>query len=185
MGLMDHLERSSLAAIGWPKEYALDFSKLGGATARAILDKCQYSIDERQDDLFPTALRIICWAIAVAIKLGILEDCDDWYLWDFQLPAELSVDNGNDRADDRDDLRAGLGNKRRILGRRGLNYEIEAAQRKKEVDALFTDAAGLAKQHGQPFEMVLNYLESNSPNGIQPQEAVRTTDDTPPLAKAA
>ena len=187
MGLMDHLERSSLAAIGWPKEYALDMSKLGGATARAVLDKCQYSIDERQDDLYPVALRIILWALAVAAKNGSIPPLpDDWYLWDFQLPGELSVDSGNDRADDRDDLRAGLGNKRRILGRRGLNSEVEAAQRKKEVDGTLTDAEDiLAKHPTWTKEVVLNMLESNTPNGIQPQKPAGATDDTPPTGKPA
>lgn len=186
MGLMDHLERTSLAAIGWPKEYALDMSSLGGATARAILNKCQYSIDERQDDLYPVALRIICWAIAIAIKNGILEDDPDWYLWDFQLPEELSVDDGNDRSNDRDDLRAGLTTKRRIYGRRGLNHEIEAAQRKKEVDALFADAKELSAKHGQTFELTLNYLESNTPNGVPPAPAAKpASNDTPAVKKAA
>lgn len=187
IGLMDHLERASLAAIGWPKEYALDMSRLGGATARAILNKCQYSIDERQDDLFPVASRIVCWAIAVAIKNGILEPDPDWYLWDFQLPGELSVDDGNDRSNDRDDLRAGLTNKRRIYGRRGLNHEIEQAQRKKEVSAVLTDAEDILKEHPDwTKEAVLNLLESNTPNGLQAAKPATPADDTAvPKKKAA
>ena len=187
IGLMDHLERSALAAIGWPKEYALDMSSLGGATARAILNKCQYSIDERQDDLYPVALRIILWALAVAAKNGSIPPLpDDWYLWEFQLPGELSVDDGNDRSNDRDDLRAGLSTKRRIYGRRGQNWETEAAQRLKEVDQLFAAAQTLATRFSVPFETALNYLESNTPNGVPPaKQPAPAADDTPTKKKAA
>ena len=168
IGLMDHLERISFSALGWPKEYALDMSQLGGANTRAILDKCQYSIDERQADLMPIAHRIICWAISVAIKNEILADDEDWYMWDFQLPGELSVDDGRDRSNDRDDLRSGLTNKRRIFGRRGQNWLTEAEQRQKEVDDTLTRAKALSDAHpSYAPEVVLNMLESNNPNGVQ------------------
>ena len=183
MGLMDHLERASLAAIGWPKEYALDMSSLGGATARAILNKCQYSLDERQADLWPVALRIICWVIAVFVKNGLLEEDEDWYLWEFQLPGELSVDDGNDRSNDRDDLRSGLNNKRRIFGRRGLNWVTEGQQRKKEVDALFTDAREIADAHEVSLETALAYLETHTPNGNLP-DGGNNPDPTSPVQPA-
>ena len=189
IGLMDHLERGCFAALGWPKEYALDMKELGGATVRAVLDKCQYSIDERQADLGPVAMRIICWAISVAIEEGILEDDEDWYLWEFLLPGELSVDDGRDRSNDRDDMRAGLTNKRRIYGRRGLDWVTETDQREKEVDDLLTRAERVAKAHPTYApQVVLNMLESNTPNGVQVTEAVEPADAKPtttPAKKAA
>ena len=183
IGLMDHLERASFAAIGWPKEYALDMSELGGANTRAILDKCQYSIDERQADLGPVALRIICWAIAWAIKHKILDDDEDWYMWEFLLPGELSVDDGRDRSNDRDDKRAGLTNKRRIYGRRGLDWVKEGDQREKEVDDVLTRAERVAKAHPTfAPQVVLNMLECDTPNGVQVTEAVDPVADAPKAA---
>ena len=169
IGLMDHLERSAFAGMGWPKEYALDLKGVGGANTRAILDKCQYSIDERQADLWVVALRIICWAISVAIKNGILDPCDEWFMWEFLLPGELSVDDGRDRSNDRDDLRTGLTNKRRIFGRRGLIWTTETDQREEEVDDLFTRAERQGAKH--PIfgpKVALSYLESHTPNGNLP-----------------
>lgn len=186
IGLMDHLERGCFAGLGWPKEYALDMKGIGGANTRAILDKCQYSIDERQADLWPVALRIICWVVSVFIKLGLLEDDPDWYMWEFLLPGELSVDDGRDQSNDRDNLRTGLTNKRRIFGRRGLIWTTETDQREKEVDDIFTRAERQGAKH--PIfgpAVALQYLESHTPNGnlVLPEPAPE--DPTPADKKAA
>ena len=138
---MNRLIRNACVGAGWPYELTWDSSQLGGANVRLLLARAMRTVEDRQDLLRPVARRIVGYAVAKAIKLGILPANDEWYAWDFSLPARISVDYGRDANADREDYLLGLTNMGDILEEEGKDLVQHIAERKAENDML--EAAGL------------------------------------------
>ncbi len=139
---MDRLIRNACVGAGWPFELTWDASKLGGANVRLLLAKAMRSVEDRQDLLRPVARRCVGYAVAKAIKSGLLEGFDDWYAWRFTMPARMTADYGREAAADLADYEAGLTTMTDILGEQGIDLDTHIATRQMENEKL--KAAGLS-----------------------------------------
>lgn len=108
--LQDRLLRNSFAGLSWPYELAWDSSKIGGANVRLVTAKARRTIEDRQDLLRRPARIKVRYAVSKAVNLGILPPSDDWWKWEFTLPPSISVDNGRDAQQTREDYKLGLVN---------------------------------------------------------------------------
>ena len=81
------------------------------------------AVEDRQDLLRPVARRVVGYAVAKAIKEGLLPGNAEWYKWNFTLPARMTADYGRDSNADREDYLAGITN----LG--DIHYEFSAGNK--------------------------------------------------------
>jgi len=147
---MDRLIRNACTGAGWPFELTWDASKLGGANVRLLIARAMRTVEDRQDLLRPVARRVVGYAVAKAIKSGILEPFDEWYAWDFGMPARMTADYGRDSKADLADLEAGVTTLTDILAEEGKTLSQHIAKRKADNDALV--AAGLPPIASKPVE---------------------------------
>ena len=160
------LERAGLLAVGWFYELT-DPSKIGGASVRLIQDQARASVRQRQKTIRKRAKRAVTYAIALAMKNKLLPRNEaDWWKFDFELPAQLTVDAGYDRQADVEDLKLGLTTKARISAKSGNWWEDTDAQRDREFEALLTRAKKHADKFNLPLEYVLDHLEQRNPNPV-------------------
>lgn len=139
---MDRLIRNACVGAGWPFELTWSSEKLGGANVRLLIAKAMRAVEDRQDLLRPVAKRCVGYAVAKAIKSGILEGFDDWYNWGFGMPARMTADYGRESAADLNDLNAGIRSLTDILAEEGKDIKAHAEERKRDNEILI--AAGLA-----------------------------------------
>jgi capsid protein len=138
---MNRLIRNACVGAGWPYELTWDASALGGANVRLLIAKAMRSIEDRQDLIRPVARRAVGYAVAKAIKNGILKESDEWYKWRFTMPARMTADYGREAAADLADLEAGVTALSDILGEEGRDIDDHIAVRKSDNAKLV--AAGL------------------------------------------
>ena len=174
------IERRGLLAVGWFYEL-IDPSKIGGASVRLIQDEARASIRYRQKTIRKRARRAVTYAVALGMKSGFIPRNDsDWWKFDFELPAQLTVDAGYDRQADVEDLKLGLTTKAAVGAKSGRWWEDTDAQRDREFDALLTRAKAHADKFGLPLEYVLDRLEQRNPNpATMAQETQQNTQKTP------
>lgn len=120
---MDRLIRNACVGAGWPFELTWDASKLGGANVRLLIARAMRTVEDRQDLLRPVARRAVGYAVAKAIKMGLLEGNDEWYAWDFTLPARITADYGRDSKADLADIQAGVRSVTEDLAERGIDLD--------------------------------------------------------------
>jgi hypothetical protein len=174
------IERRGLLAVGWFYEL-IDPSKIGGASVRLIQDEARASIRYRQKTIRKRAKRAVTYAVALGMKNGFIPRNDsDWWKFDFELPAQLTVDAGYDRQADVEDLKLGLTTKAAVGAKSGRWWEDTDAQRDREFDALLTRAKAHAEKFSLPLEYVLDRLEQRNPNpATMAQETQQNTQKTP------
>jgi capsid protein len=139
---MDRLIRNACVGAGWPFELTWDASKLGGANVRLLLAKAMRAVEDRQDLLRPVAKRCVGYAVAKAIKQGLLPGNPEWYAWEFTMPARMTADYGRDAKADLADYQAGLRSMTDILSEEGIDIKdhIKTLHEEREMLA----AAGIA-----------------------------------------
>jgi len=169
---ISRLERSGLLAVGWFREL-IDPSQIGGASVRLIQDEARHSIRARQKSIRLRAKRAVTYAVAVAMKNKLIPRNDGaWWKWEFELPSEITVDAGYDRAADVEDLKLGLTTESAVNAKRGRWWEDTRAQRLREVRRTVTDAQALAAEFNIPLQSALDLLAQRSPNPTPiPQES--------------
>ena len=91
----------------------------GGAGVRAFQRDINDAINDRFELLERFKKRVAVWIMAKRAKQGIYTLPEDWYKCSFTKPREFTVDDGNARKADREDLRAGIASECDILARRG------------------------------------------------------------------
>lgn len=148
---MNRLIRNGCTGAGWPYELTWDSSKLGGANVRLLVARAERTVEDRQDLLKPPARRMVGYAVAKAIKNGWLEANDEWYKWDFGMPARMSVDYGRDGNSDREDYKLGITNLSDILQQEGKNLEDHIAERKAENEQLRLAGLPIYGPDGKPI----------------------------------
>ena len=80
----------------WPFYLVDKEGELGGAQARALLARANRIIQDRQSLMRRVARRCVQYAVAKATKIGRLPESDEWWQWNFTLPARITVDFGRD-----------------------------------------------------------------------------------------
>jgi hypothetical protein len=159
----------AICSVGWLYEL-LDVGKTGRAPTRLACDVGNQHIWARQATGYRRWKRAISYAIAKAMKEGLLprnEDGMDPYLWEPGLPKQLSVDAGNEEQADRENLKLGTTSKSIIAQKKGYHRQEIEAQRMQEI----RDLVAMAKQINQespevPFEKAMELLEQRSPNPL-------------------
>ena len=130
---MQRLERQACAGIPWPFELAIDSSALSGTNSRLVIGQAMRSVSDRQELFRPAWKRMIRYAIAKFMALGVLPENPQWMLWEPTLPPRLSVDAGRERTADQNDYRLGIRNLTDILEEGGLDLESQLFARATEV----------------------------------------------------
>jgi capsid protein len=148
---MDRLIRNACVGAGWPYELTWDASKLGGANVRLLIAKAMRAVEDRQDLLLPVARRCVGYAVAKAIKEGILQPNDEWYAWRFTLPARMTADYGRQAAADLADYQAGITNLGDILAEEGKDLATHIKERAEENEML-REAGMLPETNGNGSE---------------------------------
>lgn len=145
---MDRLIRNACVGAGWPFELTWSSEKLGGANVRLLIAKAMRAVEDRQDLLRPIARRCVGYAVAKAIKQGLLPPNDEWYAWRFTMPARMTADYGRDAKADLADYQAGITTLTDILGEEGkdLDQHIETLHEEREK----LTAAGISTGQGAP-----------------------------------
>lgn len=123
--------RSAFQALEWPYDLSLDPTKIGGAVVRLVTAKAQRTVEKNQRLVRKIAKRIDGYALAKAMKLGLLPQPKngDWYSWHYQGPRKISVDGGRDAAAGREDYKLGLTTLQELYADRGLHWEDEVEKR--------------------------------------------------------
>jgi len=140
----DKIEASAFLALRWRREM-LDSSAVGGAGVRAFQRDINDAICDRVDVITAYRKRIALYVIAKRAKQGVYTLPEDWMKCSFTKPREFTVDDGNSRKADREDLRAGLASENDILARRGydpIEYVAKRAEFLAKRDAI-AEAAGI------------------------------------------
>lgn len=142
---MDRMIRNACTGAGWPFELTWDSSKLGGANVRLLLARAMRTVEDRQDLLRPVARRTVGYAVAKAIKLGLLEPNEEWYKWQFTLPARMTADYGRDAKADLSDFQAGITTLTDILAEEGTDLDSHIEKLKNERALLATAGIQIGK----------------------------------------
>jgi len=164
--LQERLIRNALLAAQWPPEFGWDMSKLGGASARIILEQVNRVTSERHAYLSGFCKRRCAFAIAKFIELGMLRpypgpDASKGgaYQFRFTETPRLTADSGYANRDAIEAYRAGMRSMTDILasGSKTLeehldeveNEEIEI-QKRVQRSGLTRDVFGILTPNGNP-----------------------------------
>ena len=139
----DKIEAGAFYGMKWRREM-LDSSAVGGAGVRAFQRDINDSINDRFELLERYKKRVAVWVIAKRAKQGVYTLPEDWMKCSFTKPREFTVDDGNSRKADREDLRAGIASECDILARRGED-PIEFLQKRAE---FLVKRNEIAEMHG-------------------------------------
>ena len=123
MTYQDHILRDAFQGLEWSMFFSVDPSKVGGASMRIIVDKINRVVRKRQRMVAQALCRIHGYAIAKAIKLGLLPESDEWWKWEYQLPAQITADKKYDSAVDIDEYDHQFTTLKRVCGNRGDYWE--------------------------------------------------------------
>lgn len=155
---MNRLIRNACVGAGWPYELTWDSATLGGANVRLLIAKAMRAVEDRQDLLRPVAKRCVGYAVAKAIKEGMLPPSDEWYMWRFTMPARMTADYGRDAKADLADYLAGIRSLTDILGEEGMDLDTHIATLREERSKLASAGIKVESPAGSP----------NAPNPGEP-----------------
>lgn len=164
--LQERLIRNALLAARWPPEFGWDMSKLGGASARIVLEQVNRITSERHAYLSAFCKRRCAFAIARFIEIGVLppypgSDASKGgaYQFRFTEPARLTADSGYASRDAIESYRAGMRSMTDILasGSKTLEEHLDEVEREEleikrrvERSGLTRDVFGLLTPNGNP-----------------------------------
>jgi capsid protein len=138
----DQLLRGAFQAMGWPVEFTWNPTKLGGANIRMIVEKAQRTIRSRQaKPLMQLYRRAVSYAIAKAVKAGLLPFNPEWYAWGARMPKDMTVDAGYADRSELDQYNAGFTTLSDIYGKRSKDWREEVRQRINESEFIAEECA--------------------------------------------
>jgi capsid protein len=128
-GFIEHLRRDSIMG-GMPYEFVADPNKLGGSSARLVVSKAGRYIGRRQNVIITRFLSpyFIFWC-GTKIASGALPSAKNWWRTDWQCPKPVTIDQGRDSANNREDIKMGLRTPQEVFGENGVNYERAMIQK--------------------------------------------------------
>jgi hypothetical protein len=177
------IERRAISAVGWFYEL-IYLDESGRAAMRLVAALAKNAIWKQQRLGERRALRALRYALAKAQKNGFLsrnpDPRDAYFSWEFGLPEELSVDQGNDEQADRENLKMGTTCKEYVAAKKGRIAEVIDKKRDKEIRRVCELAAGLMKDYPQitDFNQAYQLYEQRSPNPT-PSAAAAAEPDEP------
>jgi len=163
----DKIEASAFYGLRWRREM-LDSSAVGGAGVRAFQRDINDAINDRFELLERFKKRVAVWIMAKRAKQGIYTLPKDWYKCSFTKPREFTVDDGNARKADREDLRAGIASECDILARRGED-PAEFIEKRAEFMVMRNE---IAKKYGlDPIELGTLAQPGDAPQLMEDENA--------------
>ena len=130
----DKVIRGALHGMGWSFDFSLDPTKAGGAQMRIVVSKINRSLRHyRNCILEPTCRRVTGYRIAKAIQNGFIPPSEEWFKWSFQGAADLTADEKYSSDVSIQELRAGLTDEQKEIGKRGEWWQ-DVVERKIEVE---------------------------------------------------
>jgi capsid protein len=123
MNYQDTIIRDAFQGMEWSWFFSSDPSKIGGASMRVVVEKINRVARKRQRMIVQAMRRIHGYAIAKAIKLGLLPMSDEWWKWEYQLPPEITADKKYDSDVDVQEYNARFTTLKRACGKRGAYWE--------------------------------------------------------------
>jgi len=164
--LQERLIRNALLAAQWPPEFGWDMSKLGGASARIVLEQVNRITSERHAYLAAFCKRRCAYAIAKFVEMGMLPPYTGAdasrggaYQFRFTEPARLTADSGYASRDAIEAYRAGMRSMTDILasGSKTLEEHLDEVEREEieinkrvQRSGLSRDVFGLLTPNGNP-----------------------------------
>lgn len=172
----DRVITAAFSGIEWDASFSLALKEPGGAWARTVIEKIRRCIRNNQAVEAKAMRREDGYAISKAIKLGILPKPKDgdWYSWEYQAPARITADSGNEEKAKQENYKLGSLTLRDWEGEKGNWWEETREQKELEAHDLLTRAKNLrAKFPEMTLQECLTLLEQRSPNPVagQPQQS--------------
>ena len=171
----DRVDRKALAGIPWPVELVGKSDGINGTTIRNIQARARSSVESRQDVIRRPMKRIVSWALAKAIKQGLLPESDDWHRWDFTMPPKLSIDPRNDSRTQIDEYKVGAQNMTGILQERGKTHAEHIRERCGEIVERKIIKDEFESKYG--VEIDDRELQMLTPNDMAPDENANTNNN--------
>src|ERR1700677_1988184 len=164
---LHRLEHRGILAVGWFQEL-LNPSTIGGASVRLVQDNAGATVRHRQKSIRMRALRAIRYAVAKAMKNGWVSRNDvDWWKFDFECPALITVDEGRDARSDQQMLSMGVMTETKYHAKYGDSEKQVARTKDREVLSRIDRAKAIAAATGKDFNWVYAQLWSPGPNPPQ------------------
>lgn len=164
-------------------DFNLDLSKLGGATARILLEKVERNMASIRDKVIePAARRFDAYRLASFMSSGALPFTEDWLNWEYQGPPELTADKKYSSDVAKQEMQSGIMTRARWAAMRGESLMDVRAQREQEASDLFERAQRLSTKYGVSFDLAMQKLESDSASA-QFLQAAPPSADQPSKAK--
>ena len=154
--------RDAFRGTEWDMFFSLDPQSVGGAPMRVIVEKINSVLAKRRRLVRKCCLRVDGFALAKFMKLGLLPWDDDWFMWDYQGPGDVTADKKYDSDVDIQEIGHGIGTRKASCARRGLYLETVDDQREAEADSDLTRAGRLAAKHGVTIQEALAVLRPPS-----------------------
>ena len=123
MNYQENVARDCFRSIDWDYYFSVDPSKVGGASLRIIIDKINRVLSRRRRMLKKAARRIHGYALAKAMKIGLLPWNDDWWKWIYQTSGKLTADAQYDSSVSVQGLANVIVSPQRVCGERGEYWE--------------------------------------------------------------
>jgi hypothetical protein len=153
--LQERLIRNALLAAQWPPEFGWDMSRLGGASARIVLEQVNRITSERHAYLAAFCKRRCAFAVSNFVQLGILppytgadKDRGGAYQFRFTEPARLTADSGYANRDAIEAYRAGMRSMTDILasGSKTLEEHLDEIEREEVAIRQRMERSGLPRE---------------------------------------
>jgi hypothetical protein len=180
------LERRAMLALRWFHEL-LDPSRIGGASVRLIQNQARTAIAKRQRTLKIRAKRCVQFAVAARMNSGQgskNNDGADFLRWGFNMPPQLTVDQGYDELADQENFDLGSETLSSLCEKKGKWWLDRRGQKETENKDLIDRASVLvayAKTKGQSltFAEALDLMQRKNQTGRQrPAEADNPSPQT-------
>lgn len=184
-GFIDTLDRSGSLGV-LPYEFAIDSSKVGGASVRLIASKTQRYIDDMTqiiDERFNDAIWF--FAIGWAITNGELSPQSWWWYCTWTHPKKLTVDAGREEMQNRANVEMGLKTIEESFAECGLDFEDEMRTRASNARFIM-NLAGLPESEPIPLWMLYKPTgatnsnisnESNTSNNSKISKTSKVSND--------
>lgn len=164
------ISSEAIASMGWFIELVTP-SKLNGTSVRLIQDQARKLVTWRQATLERRAKAIVQYGLATAMQQGLVPMTDNktWMRWNFNKPAELTVDSGYDNAAQIESQMIGNSSKAETCAKRGKDWRDVDKQIDVEIDALFARAKALADKWGISEAEAREWLSKRDIDVMTPQ----------------
>lgn len=144
------VEMHAFRGLEWDRGFTLDSARINGTSIRVVVDRINRTVRKRQKLVKKVFRRIHSYAVAKAIGLGELPFDEDWYRWDYQVPATVTPDTKRQSDVDIQEYERAFTTMQDICAKRGSRWEETQDQWLLEKKRLQEQAQSLGVVLGSP-----------------------------------